>query len=108
VGKNTIFRYLRMETLPERKRRTERGCTLLTPYHTYLLARWNAGCRDALQHFRELQARGYPGSYATVACYVQRLRHAHGRIPPPRRCCQPPPPVVTAPRHRPLTPRRAT
>jgi transposase len=107
VGKNTVFRYLRAETLPERRGRTERSRTLLTPYHAYLLARWNAGCRDALRLFRELQPRGYPGSYATIARYVQRLRHAQEGIPQPRRRYQPPP-VVTAPQHRPLTPRRAT
>jgi len=66
VGKNTVFRYLRTPTLPERKRRTDRGRSLLTPYHTSILARWNAGCRDTLRLFRELQPRGYPGSYATV------------------------------------------
>jgi transposase len=78
VGKNTVFRYLRTATLPERKRRTDRGRSLLTPYKAYLLERWNAGCRDALRLFRELQPRGYPGSYATVARYAQCLRHAQG------------------------------
>ena len=34
LGKNTMFRYLRTETLPERTRRTDRGCSLLTPYTT--------------------------------------------------------------------------
>jgi transposase len=107
IGKNTVFRYLRTETLPERKRRTDRGRSLLTPYTAYLLDRWNAGCRDALRLFRELQPRGYLGSYATVARYAQRLRHAQGEAPRQRR-----PrhrlPVVTAPPHRSLTPRRAT
>jgi transposase len=60
IGKYTVFRDLRTETLPERRPRTERGRTLLTPHHAYLLARWNAGCRDALRPFRELQPRGYP------------------------------------------------
>ena len=78
IGKNTVFRYLRTETLPARKRRTDRGRSLLTPYIPYLLERWNAGCRDALRLFRELQPRGYPGSYATVARYAQRLRQAQG------------------------------
>ena len=72
VRKNTVFRYLRTETLPVRQRRTDRGRSLLTPYTPYLLERWNAGCRDALRLFRELQQRGYPGSYATVARYAQR------------------------------------
>jgi transposase len=78
VGKHTVFRYLRTETLPVRKRRTDRGRSLLTPYTAYLLERWNAGCRDALRRFRERQQRGYPGSYDTVARYAQRLRHAQG------------------------------
>jgi transposase len=107
IGKNTVFRYLRTETVPERKRRTDRGRSLLTPYTAYPLDRWNAGCRDALRLFRELQPRGYPGSYATVARYAQRLRHTQGEAPRQRRPRHPLP-VVTAPPHRSLTPRRAT
>jgi transposase len=107
VGKNTVCRYLRTETLPVRKRRTDRARSLLTPYTAYLLERWNAGCRDALRLFRELQQRGYPGSYATVARDAQRLRHAQGEAPRPRRRRHPLP-VVTAPPRRFLTPRRAT
>ncbi len=107
IGKNTVFRYLRTETLPARKRRTDRGRSLLTPYTPYLLERWNAGCRDALRLFRELQPRGYPGSYATVARDAQRLRQAQEVAPRQRRPRHPLPPV-TAPPHRSLTPRRAT
>ena len=58
IGKNTVYRYLRTETLPERQRRADRGRSILTPYHAYLLERWNAGHRDALRLFRELQQRG--------------------------------------------------
>ena len=107
IGKNTVFRYLRTETLPARKRRTDRGRSLLTPYTPDLLERWNAGCRDALRLFRELQPRGYPGSYVTVARYAQRLRQAQGQTPRQRRPRHPLP-LVTAPPHRALTPRRAT
>jgi transposase len=107
IGKNTVFRYLRTETLPERKRRTDRGCSILTPYTTDLLDRWNAGCRDALRLFRELQPRGYPGSYATVARYAQHLRHAQEGAPQQRRRRHPLP-IVTAPPRRILTPRQAT
>ena len=107
IGKNTVFRYLRTKTLPARKRRTDRGRSLLTPYTPYLLERWNAGCRDALRLFREIQPRGYPGSDATVARYAQRLRHAQGEAPRQRRRRHPLP-LVTAPSHRALTPRRAT
>ena len=107
IGKNTVFRYLRIETSPERKRRADRGRSILTPYHTYLLARWNAGHRDAVRLFRELQGRGYTGSYPTVARDAQRLRQAQGQAPRPRRP-RPTLPAVAEPAARHLTARRAT
>jgi transposase len=107
IAKNTVFRYLRTPTFPERKPRSDRGRSLLTPYTPYLLERWNAGCRDAVRLFRELQQRGYTGSYVTVARYAQRVRQAQGQTPRQRRPRHPLP-RVTAPPHRALTPRRAT
>jgi transposase len=107
IGKNTVFRSLRTPTFPERKPRSDRGRSLLTPYTPYLLERWNAGCRDAVCLFRELQPRGYAGSYVTVARYAQRVRQAQGQTPRQRRPRHPLP-LVTAPRPRALTPRRAT
>jgi transposase len=107
IGKNTVFRYLRMETLPERQRRADRGRSILTPYHAYLLARWNAGHRDAVRLFGELQRHGYTGSYPTVARYAQRLRQAQGQAPRQRRPRQALP-AVAEPAVRHLTTRRAT
>jgi transposase len=106
IGKNTVFRYLRTTTLPERRRRRDGGYSVLHPYKPYLLERWNAGCHDALRLFSELQRRGYPGSYATVARYAQRLRQAQGQAPRQRRP-RPSLPVVAEPHHRLLTARQA-
>jgi transposase len=106
IGKNTVFRYLRTTTLPERKRRRDSGHSVLNPYKPYLLDRWNAGCHDALRLCGEIQQRGYPGSYATVARYAQRLRQAQGQAPRPRRRRSPLPPVAES-HHRPLTARQA-
>ena len=106
IGKNTVFRYLRTPTLPERRRRRDRGHSILNPYKPYLLDRWNAGCHDALRLYGELQQRGYSGSYATVARYAQRLRQAQGQAPRPRRR-RSPLPLVAEPHHRPLTARQA-
>jgi transposase len=70
------------------------------------LDRRNAGCHDALRLYGELQQRGYPGIYATVARYAQRLRQAQGQAPRQRRR-RPPLPIVAEPRHRLFTARQA-
>lgn len=62
IGKHPVDRYRRMETLPARQRRTGRGRSILTPDTPSRLARWHAGCRDAVRRFRALQPRGYAGS----------------------------------------------
>jgi transposase len=107
IGKQTVYRDLRTETLPERQRRADRGRSLLTPSHAYLLERWNAGHRDALRLFRERQQRGSAGSDPTVARHAQRLRLAQGQTPRQRQLRQTLP-VVAEPASRHLTARRAT
>jgi transposase len=82
IGKSTVARYLRSPTFPERKGRSDRGKrSLLKDYKAYLLKRWNEGCQEALRLFDEIKQQGYPGSYPTVARYVQRLRQAQGLAP---------------------------
>jgi transposase len=109
VGRScrTIERYLRLPTWPVRQHRSHYGRSVLNPYKDYLLERWNAGCHTAIQLFRDLQLRGYPGSYRRVTAYVSRLRQAQG-IPPRRQGRRQSLPVVAEPIAQPLTPRRAT
>ena len=76
IGKSTVFVYLRASQFPERKRRSDRGRSLVDPYKDYLLKLWNNGCYEGKQLFQELQKVGYAGSYDTVARYVKRLRKA--------------------------------
>jgi transposase len=80
---------------------------VLNPYKAYLLERWNAGCRTAMQLFRELQPRGYTGSYRRVAAYARRLRQAQG-LAPRRQGLRQTLPAVAEPASPPLTPHRAT
>jgi len=107
IGRMTVVRSLQAPIFPERKGHTTTGKSVLTPYKERLLKRWNAGCRDVLQLFRDLQRHGYTGSYPTVARYAQRLRQAQGLRPRERRPGQMLPRIVESP-HRPLTTRRAT
>jgi transposase len=81
MGRWTVVRYLQTPTFPERKGRSDKGKSVLTPYKAYLLKRWNAGCRDARQLFGAIRRQGYTGSYPTVARYAQRLRQAQGLRP---------------------------
>jgi transposase len=107
IGRMTVVRYLQAPTFPERKGHTNLGKSVLTPYKERLLKRWNAGCREALQLFRDLRRHGYTGSYPTVARYAQRLRQAQG-VPPRAQHLGPTLPLVMEGRHKPLTTRRAT
>ncbi len=103
----TVQRDLRTATFAGRKRRSDAGDSLLTPYKPYLLERWNAGCYTAMRLFREIRQRGYGGGYGVVEAYACRLRQAQGLPPGHRRPRQSLPPVAE-PVCQPLTPRRAT
>jgi len=103
----TVQRDLRAAAFAGRKRRSDHGDSVLNPYTPYLLERWNAGCYTAMRLFRDLQQRGYPGSYGPVAAYARRLRHAQG-LAPGQHCPRQSPPSVAEPVCQPLTPRRAT
>jgi len=103
----TVQRDLRTAAFAGRKRRSDHGDSVLNPYKPSLLERWNAGCSTAMRLFRDLQQRGYPGSYGPVAAYARRLRHAQG-LAPGQRCPRQSPPSVAEPVCQPLTPRRAT
>ena len=81
IGKTTVFRYLGASQFPERKRRSDRGRSLVDSYKNYFFKRWNEGCHEGKQIFQELKKVGYQGSYATVARYAKRLRKAVGIKP---------------------------
>jgi transposase len=98
---------LRTATFAGRRRRSDLGESVLTPYKPYLLERWNAGCYTAMRLFRDLRQRGYTGGYGVVAAYARRLRQAQG-LPRGHRCARQPLPAVAEPSYQPLTPRRAT
>ena len=70
VSRPTVYRYLAMPQPPERQRSRHRGPLLITPFIPYLRQRWNAGCRNAQQLWRELVAQGHRPSRMTVERYV--------------------------------------
>jgi transposase len=63
----------------------------LDQHKPYLSQRWNEGCTSARQLHAELRGHGYPGSYPTVARYLQpfrQLRAAPPAAPPPPKTSQ--------------------
>jgi transposase len=78
VSRPTVYRYLAMPQPPERQRSRHRGQPLVTPFTPYLQRRWNAGCRNAQQLWRELVAQGHQPSRMTVERYVGQLRRETG------------------------------
>ena len=107
MGLRTVQRDLQSAAFAGRRRRSDRGASVLNPYKPYLLERWNAGCYSAMRLFRDLRQRGYRGGYGVVAAYARRLRQAQG-LPPGHRRARQPLPAVAEPPCQPLTPRRAT
>ena len=61
LHRESVMRYARAEMFPERAEQPTRP-GMLAPYETYLRTRWVEGERNAVGLFREVTARGYPGS----------------------------------------------
>lgn len=78
VSRQTVYTELRRTHPPERRRISLTRPRLLAPYEPYLLERWNQGCRNGQQLYREIQARGYPGSVTNVTRFVSQLRYHKG------------------------------
>jgi transposase len=79
VSLNTVRRWL-ANGCPE----TARGpyVSRLDPYLPYLFQRWAQGCHNIAQLFRELVARGYRGTYASVHDNLVRRLQFGGRKTP--------------------------
>ena len=73
VSIRTVRTYLRSETYPERQRYSPVNGAL-TPYKDYLLKRWEEGCQNALQLWREVKEQGFCGGATAVRDFVRPLR----------------------------------
>ncbi|MCA2230502.1 ISL3 family transposase [Nonomuraea sp. NEAU-L178] len=80
----SVRRYARAATLDELLATVTNRASKLDAHKPYLAQRVAEGCRNALQLFRELQARGYRGSSSTVGLYVRLLKQGSVPPPPPR------------------------
>ena len=77
LSPKTVQRWVRSKDFPERQARPRR-LSRLDPYKPYLLERWNAGCTNGVQLFREIGAQGYSGGRSILRDFLSRLRKVHG------------------------------
>jgi transposase len=93
LARNTVRRFARAADAEQLLVHdgTGRRPGMLTEHAPYLHRRWNQGCTDAAQLWRELRARGYQGGYSLVRDYLAPLRAAE-TVPAPA----PRPPKVRA------------
>jgi transposase len=69
VDRKTVYKYRQAEAFPEIASPAKRR-SVLAPLRAYLPQRWDAGCHNALELFRELPGRGFPGRKSIVAAAV--------------------------------------
>jgi transposase len=77
LGKSptTIYKYLAMPEFPQNFARKHLS-TILDPYRDYLDQRWQEGCRNARQLWREIRQRGYPGTCKQVSRWAYERRES--------------------------------
>lgn len=77
TSRPTVYRYKDLTEPPEFGQHRRRA-TLLDPYIPYILRRWEEGCRNGRQLFREIQEQGYSYSESNVGRLVAELRRSDG------------------------------
>jgi len=71
----TTYKYLAMPEFPQQIARKPMS-SILDPYRDYLSRRWQEGCRNARQLWREIRQRGYPGTYRQVSRWAYERRQS--------------------------------
>ncbi len=106
VTRQTIWRWLRVGTFPVRSPQPSRA-RMVAPYEPYLRERWQAGCQNARQLWREVRAQGFVGGKESVRRLVVTWRTTPARPGPPRRHAPAVPQTVPPSPTRPRSPRQA-
>jgi len=73
VSRYLVQRYAKADAFPERRPHPPRP-SMLDPFKGYLKKRWEQGCSNGMQMWREICAMGYSGSRKRVAQWTQKRR----------------------------------
>jgi len=86
LSRNTVRRFARASSPEELlvNDGTGRRASILDEHDAYLRERWNAGCTNAAQLWREIRDRGYRGSVTHVRQHLARYRTSTPAPVPPK------------------------
>jgi transposase len=78
VCRQVVRRFLQAEEFPEMapSQREPRG-SILDQYKPYTFQRWQQGCRNSVQLYDEIKARGYSGSTFLLRNFLASVRKKH-------------------------------
>lgn len=74
LGARTIQRWLASDDSPETSSHTRRHRSHFDTYTTYVQQRWDGGCHQIQQIWREIKAQGYPHSDRALRAHLEPLR----------------------------------
>ena len=81
ISRRTVYRYLAMDAPPPPRLIQVRDRHVLAFWKPYLIQRWNDGCRNSLELWRELRDQhAFPYSSRTVARFLTVLRQDSGML----------------------------
>jgi transposase len=78
LTRQTVARWIKAGTFLERPPSAPRRM-IITPYEPYLRERWEAGCHNGRELWREIQAKGFTGGHETVRRLIVQWRTERGR-----------------------------
>ena len=73
IHRHTVEKYLAFKIPPQRRHFTKK-VSAIAQYEDYILGRWEQGCRNATQIWREISEQGYPGAYKNVVRITRYLK----------------------------------
>ena len=79
MSQRSVERWLRAGGEPEHRRPPVAG--LVDPFRTYLERRWQEGCRNAADLWREIRDQGFTGSLNTLRRWAEPHRTPHEPAP---------------------------
>ena len=74
LGTRTVQRWLTSDAYPETQYHTRRHRSRFDTYAVYVKQRWDGGCHNIQQIWREIKAQGYPHSDRALRAHLEPLR----------------------------------